>query len=237
MKLYDAHSHLHFPENADALARLSADRNVAVCDCAVAEIDFPALRDTAAVRRDIMYPAYGIHPLFLPGHARDFPELELAEYLRGASAVGEIGLDKKADAEIGVQRECLLLQLKMAEAFGLPAVLHCRGEWGRLLDSLREVAPPKGVLVHAATCSPEAARELSALGAVFSFGVRELGGLRGLNCAASLPPERILVESDADSSPEILEEALAALADLKGESFERMGAIVGENFLRFFNGK
>jgi TatD DNase family protein len=237
MKLYDAHSHLHFPENSDVLAAFGGSGNVLVCDCSVSEKDFEILRDTANALNGVVYPAYGIHPLFVPKHSRDFPKSRLAAFLSVASAVGEIGLDKKAENDYESQKECFALQLDMALAFGLPAVIHCRGAWGDLLAILKEHPLPRGILIHAANCSPEIARELSRLGAVFSFGVRELGGLRGLNCAASLPVGRILIESDADSNPALLSDALAAIADLKGESFERMGNIVEENFLRFFNGK
>jgi Mg-dependent DNase len=235
MKLYDAHSHLHFPENADALRALAGNSDLRVCDCAVSEKDLDDLRGAAQFSRGVILPAYGIHPLYIPRHVRDFPKEELAEFLNGAAALGEVGLDKKADTDYETQKECFEIQLDMALAFGLPAVLHCRGAWGDMLEILKARPLPRGVLVHAANCSPEIARELLPLGAVFSFGMRELGGLKGLNCAASLPVERILIESDADSDKALLEETLSTIADLKGENIDDAARIIEDNFLRFFN--
>lgn len=237
MKLYDAHSHLHFPENADILAELGKNRNVIVCDCAVSMGDMEDLRNAASLRRDIMRTAYGIHPLYIPSHGRDFPAEALKEFLADSDAVGEIGLDKKAAADFETQKACFICQLELARELNLPAVIHCRGAWRDMFEILKANPLPRGVLVHAANCSPEIVRELLPLGVVFSFGMRELGGVHGLYCASAVPIEKIMVESDADSNAGLLEETLSALALLKTETLEGMSLVVEENFLRFFDKK
>lgn len=235
MKLYDAHSHLHFPENADSFSAF-LQSGVTACDCSAGISDMDDLREAAAACGGRLLASYGIHPWFVPSGARRFPADAVMEFLEGADAVGEIGLDRKCGSDYASQKSFFEFQLGAASDLGLPAVIHCRGAWGDLLEILGKCAPARGVLIHAAKCPPDALKTLSEMGAYFSFGMRELGSMKGLACAASAPADRILAESDGGADPGDLERVVGVLAELRNESAENMSKILEDNFLRLFSG-
>ena len=233
MKFYDAHSHLHFPENKEALADFLGGQDVS-CSCSVNFDDMDELEELAQRSAGRLLPAYGIHPWCVSVSAKAFDREALAPRLNNAFAVGEIGLDKKSDSDFQSQLEWFKAQLELACDFNLPAVIHCRKAWGDLVETLKERPLKRGVLIHSASCSPEIAQELFKIGAYFSFGTRELGSIKGLQCAACVGTERIMVESDSGGSGDVLREAIVKLADLKCEHFTAMAEIVAANFREFF---
>ena len=59
----------------------------------------------------------------------------------GAVAIGEIGLDRKNEAvDFGLQLEFFEEQLAIARETDLPAVIHCRGAFNELIQSIRNVS-------------------------------------------------------------------------------------------------
>ena len=166
------------------------------------------------------------------------PELE--KYMDFADAIGEIGLDSRiADrVPIEIQKALFETQLDMAAKRGLPAVIHCVGEWGALYDILRDFSKNKGLkkfLIHAASCSAQMAVQFEKIGARFSFGIRELSSKRGAECAKAASPERILTETDGECSAESLENAATALAALRGVPATEIADAAFENFHSFYS--
>lgn len=133
-------------------------------------------------------------------------------------------------APLEEQREAFRWQLGLAAERNLPASIHCLDAWGPLLDTLRVgPLPERGFLLHAYSGSAEMAREFAALGAYFSFNgsflddpsdhpsadtpsgaaatrssPRERDRIRAARYAsvfASLPRDRLLVETDAPAMP------------------------------------
>ena len=166
------------------------------------------------------------------------PELE--KYMDSADAIGEIGLDSRiADrVPIEIQKTLFETQLDMAAKRGLPAVIHCVGEWGALYDILRDFSKNKGLkkfLIHAASCSAQMAVQFEKIGARFSFGIRELSSKRGAECAKAASPERILTETDGECSAESLENTATALAALRGVPATEIADAAFENFHSFYS--
>lgn len=232
MKVYDAHSHLHFSENSDALAEFTRNPRVIACDCSANIDDMSDLRDVLSIRKDILKAGFGIHPWF--ALSKKFPLEELSEFLPLADAIGEIGLDKKAEADFEIQREYFLKQLQISKDLNLPCVIHCRSAWGELFECLKSVELKKSFMIHAAKCSPEIVKILEMNGAVFSFGLRELGTIKGLSCLASVDLKNVLVESDGGANFDDLRKAMEIVAEVKNENFASVQSIIEENFLRFF---
>ncbi|MBO6102820.1 MAG: TatD family hydrolase [Opitutales bacterium] len=232
MNFYDAHSHLHFPENSEALKEFARAKNVWACSASASLKDMPCLAETASKLGEFIKAAYGIHPWFASEY-KIFPEAELAKFLPYARAVGEIGLDKNRPG-YDLQIEFFRRQLEIASDCGLPAVVHCCGAWGDLVKILESVRPARRFMIHAANCSAELAGELSKLGAFFSFGARELASAKGAACAKAAEPSKILVESDGGAKAGDLLLAAAILARVRGEGEGRILEAVGENFSEFF---
>lgn len=242
-KLSDAHCHLE-GESLDSYP----PKGVEACAiCASFANEWSKLE---GISRASVKKIFGIHPDIEISKFDDIeiverqmrltilPELE--KYMDFADAIGEIGLDSRiADrVPIEIQKTLFETQLDMAAKRGLPAVIHCVGEWGALYDILRDFSKNRGLkkfLIHAASCSAQMAVQFEKIGARFSFGIRELSSKRGAECAKAASPERILTETDGECSAESLENAATALAALRGVPATEIADAAFENFHSFYS--
>ncbi len=192
------------------------------------EADWPAVRALCAPNVQLsplgahphLLPSYGLHPWHV-GNASAAWRDTLRRLLDADphAAVGEIGLDTwmldraRPDdprlaglrrAPLDEQREAFIWQLALAAERNLPVSIHCLDAWGPLRDLLHATPrPTRGFLLHAYSGSAELARELAALGAYFSFNGGFLHERHTAKRAvfASLPLDRLLVETDAPAMP------------------------------------
>lgn len=137
-----------------------------------------------------------------------------------APFVGEIGLDRwmldraRPDdprlaglrrAPLDEQREVFLWQLELAATRDLPVTIHCIDAYGPLLDALTAARrPARGFLLHAYAGSVEMVKRFADLGAYFSFNGYFLDPRRAQRLRpvyAAVPPDRLLVETDAPAMP------------------------------------
>ena len=222
----DTHCHLdagEFVADVDAVRARATQAGVGLCVIpAVTVAAFDGARALAHRFGDAY--ALGIHPLYVDGVADDaLAALDAALSAHALDprlvAVGEIGLDYFVPelAAPGALRERQEFfyreQLRLARRHGLPVILHVRRSVDQILKGLREIAVPGGI-AHAFNGSVQQAAMFGALG--FRLG---LGGavtyeratrLRAL--AAELPPELIVLETDA---PDIPPHWLYATADAR----------------------
>jgi TatD DNase family protein len=207
----DTHCHLDAPEfTADADAVRLRARAAGVACCVMPAVDVPGFDvcRTLAHRHGDAY-ALGIHPMFVE-RAADDALVRLHEALARHSAdprlvaVGEIGLD--GGVQDPRQWEFFRQQLRLARQHGLPVILHVRGAVDQVLKGLREITVPGGI-AHAFNGSEQQARMFMVLGFKLGFGgaltYPRATRLRAL--AAELPPEAIVMETDApDIAPQWL---------------------------------
>lgn len=234
MELIDTHCHLDVEEfDADRDAVIERARAAGVRWMVVPAVDaahWPGL--LALCRRvDGLYPALGMHPVYLQQHRREhLPALAEALATHRPLAVGEIGLDFFiADTDRDAQRALFAAQLDIAAAAGLPVLLHVRKAHDDVLRQLR-LHPVKGGIVHAFNGSLQQAHKYLELGFRLGFGgmltYERSRKIRAL--AADLPLEAIVLETDAPdmtvashhgqrNSPEYLPECLQALATVRAQ--------------------
>jgi TatD DNase family protein len=249
--LIDSHSHIDTAEfdgdRVDVLHRARAAGVTRQIVPAIALAGFSKLRDLCR-RETGLYPAYGLHPMYLaehePGHLA-----ELADWIARERpvAVGECGLDFYIETlDRDTQYVYLDRQLELAREFDLPLILHARRAFDDIAAAIRRVGGLRGV-VHSFSGSEEQARQLWKLG--FHIGI---GGpvtyerarrLRAL--AASMPIEWLLLETDSPdqplsghrgqrNEPAHLDEVLDVVAELRGESRESVAAATTANAERLF---
>ena len=178
------------------------------------------------------------------------------------SAIGEIGLDRWIkDHDLPRQEEMFVWQLRLAAERDLPASIHCLQAWGRMLELLQAgPRPRRGFLLHSYGGPPEMIGPLAKLGAYFSFPGYYLHErkARQRETFRHVPPDRLLLETDAPDQPLPEEKNLHPLfdagtgqpinhpanlgavyqfvAEMLGEPPESLAARVEENFLRLFGG-
>jgi TatD DNase family protein len=216
----DSHCHLDAPEfdtdRAEVIQR-ARDAGVRLMVIpAVAASTFEPARQ-AAVQCGGAY-ALGIHPLFVRAESPEQALAHLAQALQQYRddprlvAVGEIGLDHfvpdlQDEASRALQERIYAAQLDLAVAHALPVILHVRRSADGLLKHLRRLrdagrAVPGGI-AHAFNGSPQQAQAFIDLGFKLGFGgaMTFERALQIRRLAADLPPEAIVLETDAPDIP------------------------------------
>mgnify|MGYP000641626004 CR=1 FL=1 len=168
----------------------------------------------------------GIHPWDAAGADAE----SLCEALGRAQAVGEIGLDYlHPDRE--AQRRLFEQQLELAETAGMPVVLHCVKAFEPMMTLLGRFRL-RAVIFHGFIGSPQQAARAVAAGYYLSFGPRSLRSPRTVQALATVPSERLFLETDDDPTP--IESIYAEAARLLGLPLDRLRETLYTNYLRIF---
>ena len=246
MELIDSHCHLDVDAfDADRLAVLARAREKSVLGFVVPGIQasgWPALQAFSDSEAGV-YPAFGLHPVFLEQHqAADLPLLEAQLAVYRPVAVGEIGLDFYVDSlDHGRQQQLFAAQLVIARDAGLPVILHVRKAHDQVLATLKRIRVCGGIC-HAFNGSLQQASQYQELGFRLGFGgmltFERSSRLRVL--ARTLPLDSLVLETDAPdmvvsqhrgerNSPEFLPYCLAALAAVRDEDPEEVARVTTAN--------
>lgn len=234
MELIDTHCHLDLPafdaDRTQVLARCRAGGVTRIVVPGIRAADWTRL-GTLCASEDGLYPALGLHPLFLDRHAdADLQALSQAIGDHRPVAVGEIGLDFHLPEPDRTRQVALLqAQLAIARDADLPVLLHVRKAHDETLALLRK-AGLRGGICHAFNGSAQQARQYIELGFKLGFGgmltYQRSHKLHRL--ARDLPLTAMVLETDAPdmapadhrgqrNSPEYLPEVLQSLACLREE--------------------
>lgn len=244
--LIDTHIHLDAAEfDADRDAVIAAARAAGVGGFIVPAVEvanFDRVAALSATHADVRH-AYGIHPLYVddaqPG---DLDILEQRLSNGDAIAVGEIGLDFLVPGLDRQRQEAYFVaQLKLAQRFDLPVILHVRRAVDQILKHLRRITV-RGGIAHAFNGSRQQADALIALGFKLGFGgsMTYDGSRRIRALAAELPLASIVLETDAPdmppawgrgrrNEPSDLGRFAAVLAELRGVSLQSVLAVTEES--------
>lgn len=203
-----------------------------------------------------LYYTIGLHPCHYE-QAGEVPEIKaLARGLRQDPlfrAIGEIGLDyywepESREYQLPVFEEFVALSQELER----PVVVHCRDKenggaaFQETYDILKTRHNGKGIL-HCFTGNAEWARRFCDLGYYISFsGIVTFRSATELQEAAKIvPPDRILVETDAPylapvprrgktNQPAYVRHTLEFLAELRGAPLDTLAGQVFENSKRIF---
>jgi TatD DNase family protein len=255
MMLVDSHCHLDYPDFADELdaivgrAREAGIGRMVTISTRVAK--FAGLQ--AITRRfDDIYCSIGTHP----HNAAEEPDISTADLVKIAAeekvvAIGEAGLDYHYDkSPRDLQERGFRTHISAARETGLPLVIHAR-EADEDVARILEEETGKGAfpfVLHCFTGGADLAWRGVALGGYVSFsGILTFKNGQNLReIAASLPADRLLVETDAPylapgpwrgkrNEPSYVVETARVLAEARKVSPAEIAATTTANFFRLFS--
>ena len=165
--------------------------------------------------------------------------------------IGETGLDfHYMHSDHGAQEACFRNHLVAARESGLPAIVHMReaeDDTIRILADEAAKGPLTGV-IHCFSSDLQFAKQVLEIGFYISLSgivtFKRAGGLREV--AAKIPPERLLIETDAPylapapkrgkpNEPAFVTHTAAKVAEILGLSTEKLAEITTVNFFRLFS--
>ena len=79
----------------------------------------------------------------------------------GYVAVGEVGIDLYWEKDKGdLQKKALAMQIKIAENYSLPVIIHCREALDEIIEVLKSTKPDVPLIFHSFTGSPEDVKKI-----------------------------------------------------------------------------
>jgi TatD DNase family protein len=253
--LVDSHCHLDFPdfaaERAAVVARAVAAGVGRMVTISTRVRCFPQVLEIADSFEEV-YCSVGTHP----HNAAEEQDVTAEELVRLADhpkvvAIGEAGLDYHYDhAPREAQAAGFRTHIAAARETGLPLVIHARSADDDVAAILEEETG-KGAfpfILHCFSSGRRLAEVGVALGGYVSFSgiltFKNSAELRAI--AATVPPDRLMVETDAPylapvphrgqrNEPAFVVETAKVLAEVVGRDAAELAAITTENFFRLFS--
>ena len=254
MRLADSHCHLNYPglveEQGAVLARARASGVAVMLNIATREREWDAVLQTAEAEPDV-WASVGIHPHEADAH----PHVDSAKLIARAAhprvvGIGESGLDYHYDhSDRARQADSFRAHIAASRATGLPLIVHTRDAEEDTLAILGEEMG-KGAfpgVIHCFTGTAALAQGALALGFYVSIsGIVTFKSAHAIQeVAATLPADRLLVETDAPflapvphrgrtGEPAFVADTCRFLAGLRGEDADALADQTRANFHALF---
>jgi TatD DNase family protein len=253
--LVDSHCHLDFPDFREEIDDVVSRARAADIGRMVTISTRIRQHDEVlgiAQRYPDVFCSVGTHP----HHAHEEIDISVEDIVSRTRhpkvvAIGEAGLDYFYDnSPRDMQERGFRNHIAAARATGLPLVIHTRdadSDTAQILENEMGKGTFPAVL-HCFTGGSELAQRAIALGHYISFtGILTFKKSEQLReIAASLPADRILVETDAPylapgkhrgrrNEPAFVTETAKTLAQVRGISFDEIARQTTENFFRLFS--
>lgn len=255
-RIIDAHTHIQasdYASDRDAVIARARDEGIGMI---LAGADEEMSRDavTCAHAYPFVWATVGYHPHEVEKHI-DFSLVETLARDERVVGIGECGLDyfkldkNRANELKEKQRELFEKHIALAHEVGKPLVIHCRDAFDDVLMILEKhrdlLLPIDAGICHFFTGTADIAQRFLALGFSFTFG-----GLITFNRSfdsviASIPIDRVLVETDAPwvaplshrgsrNESSYISETISFLANIYNCSPRDMEKQLLENTIRVF---
>ena len=254
--LVDSHCHLDFPDfesDLEGVLMRAGHAGVGTMLTISTRLDrFESVRHIAE-DHDNIWCSVGVHPHEADQEAEVATTerlLELADHPK-VVGIGETGLDfHYMHSDRGVQETCFRNHLAAARESGLPAVVHMReaeDDTIRILSDAAAKGPILGV-IHCFSSNLQFAEKTLEMGFYISISgivtFKRADELREV--AASVPAERLLIETDAPylapvplrgktNEPAFVAHTAAKMAEILDLSTENLAEITSANFFRLFS--
>jgi TatD DNase family protein len=241
--LIDAHAHLDMYEDGlESVLEEIEERSILTLSNS---LDLPSYEKNLAIaeRSGFVVPLFGVHPWMAP---KNVGALEgLTDAIDRTPMIGEIGLDHRFvedESQYAAQREVFEFFLAAARERDKSVNLHTAGAESEVLELLDRYGIERAI-VHWYSGPADTFRALAERGFYFTmnFSVSHFDHIGEL--AAAVPSELLLTETDNPGGPEwllgepggpsLLQDAVDALAEIRGVSSLEIVETVERNFAEF----
>ncbi len=253
--LFDTHTHLDqsdFDEIRGEVIQRAADAGVTQILAVGCTANDSRKCVSLAAEYPEVYAAVGIQPNYVAeAQNDDWAVIEQLATAPGVIAIGETGLDRHWDyTPFDLQRDYFDRHIRLAQQHDLPFIVHMRDCDDDIMQSLRE-ARTRGILkgiMHSFTGDTAMAAECVELGMHISFAgmvtFRKSQALR--DCAATIPDERLLIETDCPylspepvrgkrpNEPANVRHTAECLAQVRGVSLQQLADLTTANARALF---
>lgn len=255
MVFFDTHVHLddeQFDSSRDDV--VDRAREAGVCKMiAVGTTAASSKRCTELAQRfECVLCAVGIQPNYCAeAEPKDWDRIVALVKNPGVVALGETGLDRYWDhAPLHVQEDYFDRHIRLSQQCGLPLVVHmrdCADDIVSMFRHARRGGELRGVM-HSFTADADAAAQCIELGLYISFAgmvtYKKSDELRAV--AASIPNDRILIETDAPylspqpkrgqrpNEPALVVHTAECLARVRNTSLAQLAAQTTQNARQLF---
>ncbi len=246
--MIDTHTHLYLCD-PPVSKRIQNALAAGVTHCISVSIDLETTQKNIDLAREYpcVLPTVGVHP----SSCDQAVEWEkMAQWLATERfyAIGEIGLDyhwtveTKARQQAGFER-----QLQLAFEYQLPVIIHNRKADEDVLAIVKKY-PQLRYVFHCFSSDGAFVDALEGIDAYFSFTGMITYSKKGkvIDVIRNLPLDRMMVETDCPyltpeayrgqkNEPAYLGEVVRKIAEIKGETPEKIAAVTAETSRCFFN--
>lgn len=218
MQFADSHIHLDDPLFGglkEVGASIAAAKSLGVTQFMIPGTTIA--RIPAVVERARYFGTYfglGLHPWFMAEHGRNeeqiegtLQKLEVAIIAHQPDAIGECGLDfmvpfQNREAEVILQKQLFIGQVKLAKKYALPLIIHTRKSLDETLKILRQNPGVRGVF-HSVNGSLQQITQALDLGFYLGFGgaVTYSRAKNLQRLLRTVPQDRLLIETDGPYQP------------------------------------
>ena len=239
--LIDSHCHLNsLSQNQRELVFSHCSHGYILIN---SSIDLVSSKDSLDYSKNypFIYSALGFHPFCASQYSSQTlgQYKELIEKHGKVVAIGEIGLDHKADSPLEQQEEIFRSFIELAKDLGLPIMIHNRLEGFRVLEVLNEhLSSYENVIFHCFSYSVEFLKKIIERSGIVSFSLNILR--KNKDILASLrecPLENIILETDSPymriegrpSTPLDIDKVYKFTGQIKGLEIKELREIIFSN--------
>lgn len=256
MKFFDNHAHLDdekFDEDREELIEKIHNEEIEKFISAGYSIESSKKAIRLAKKYEFIYATCGISPNDIPQTEEELWKMldEMRKIIKTSKkvvAVGEIGLDyywNQDNKEL--QKKAFIEQIKIANEFNLPIVIHTREAVMDTLQILKENEVNKKGTFHCCPLNRELVKEGLKLGYYISFaGPITFKNSKNANeIIEMVPNDKMLIETDSPylspeplrgrrNDPRNVKLTAGKVAEVKGLSLEEVANITYENAMKLY---
>lgn len=173
----------------------------------------------------------GLHPCFI-GDNVEKQLLQIAKLSthQQVLAIGEIGLDKRAETPLEKQIEIFEAQIHIAEKAQKPIIIHCVKAYSEILSIKKELRIKVDIIFHGFRGKPELAKQIIKAGGYISVGKQAIYIPETIK---EIPINQLFIETDEGNDN--IEELYKQIAEIKEISTEKLAKQIQLNVAKVTN--